>query len=100
PILEKYMRDLAEHGNDVMHTPVFTPSTDGVKKPNQLLRVTKQGDNFTFDWSDVHRFIQLAKKSGMHRYEWAHFFTQWGCQHAVRIYEGDPAQEKLLWPAD
>lgn len=100
PILEKYILDLVQHGNDVMHTPVFTPSTDGVKKPNQLLRVTKQGDRYIFDWSLVHRFIALAKKCGIRRYEWAHFFTQWGCKNAIRIYSGDPSEEHLLWPAE
>ena len=100
PILERYIRDLVEHGNDVMHTPVFTPPTDGVKKPTQLLQVTKKGDKYVFDWTDVRRFIKLAKKCGIRYYEWAHFFTQWGCRNAIRIYEGDPTDEKLLWPAD
>ena len=100
PILEKYVRDLVQHGNDVMHTPVFTPSTDGVKKPTQLLRVERVGDEYKFDWRYVQRFIELAKRCGIKRYEWAHFFTQWGCQHAIRIYEGNPVHEELLWPAD
>ena len=100
PILEKYMVDLVQHGNNIMHTPLFTPPTDGVKKPNQLLKVTREGKHYRFDWSDVHRFIQLTKKSGFTGYEWSHFFSQWGCQHAIRIYEGDPAADKLLWPPD
>ena len=100
PILEKYMEDLVQHGNNIMHTPLFTPPTDGVKKPNQLLKVTRQGHHYKFDWTDVRRFIALTKKCGFTGYEWSHFFSQWGCQHAIRIYEGDPSAEKLLWPAD
>jgi hypothetical protein len=100
PVIEKYIRDLVEHGNDVMHTPVFTPSTDGVKKPTQLLLIKRDGERYKFDWSRVKRFVDLAKGCGMKRFEWAHFFSQWGCKNAIRIYQGDPMQEKLLWPAD
>ncbi len=99
-ILEKYIQNLVQHGNDVMHTPVFTPSTDGVKKPTQLLRISKVSGTYHFDWTLVHRFVALAKRCGIKRYEWAHFLTQWGCRNAIRIYEGNPLDEKLLWPAE
>ncbi|MDR3692344.1 MAG: DUF4091 domain-containing protein [Fimbriimonas sp.] len=100
PILEMYVANLVEHGNDVMHTPIFTPSTDGVKKPTQLVRVRKDGDRYVFEWSLVKRFVEMAKACGVQAFEWAHFFTQWGCRSAIRIYEGEPEDEKLLWPPE
>lgn len=39
PILRRYMEDMREHGQDCLHLPIFTPPTDGVKRPSQLLRV-------------------------------------------------------------
>jgi len=97
-ILEPYLRDLAEHGNDTSHLPLFTPPTDGVKRPTQLLRVTREGDRYRFDWSDVRRWVKLARACGLRNFEWPHFFAQWGVRHAVRVYAGQGEGEQLLWP--
>ena len=98
-ILPKYMQDVAQHGQDTIYVPVFTPPLDGVKTPSQLMRVTRSGrDTYRFDWSDVKRYIGLAKRSGVRNFEWCHPFTQWGVKHAIRIYEGQGQDEKLLWP--
>jgi hypothetical protein len=97
-ILSKYVQDVVAHGQDTLLVPVFTPSTDGVKRPSQLLRVERTGpDAYSFDWRDVARYIRLARQSGITHYEWCHFFTQWGAKHAIRIYEGQGRDEKLLW---
>ncbi len=40
-IAKRYMLDLTEHGNDSLYVPIFTPPTDGVKRPTQLLRVSE-----------------------------------------------------------
>lgn len=102
-ILGAYMRNMADHGQNVIYVPVFTPSLDGVKRPSQLLKVKKTGrDNYSFDWSNVRKYVNLAKRSGLDRFEWSHLFTQWGANYAIRIYEGNHG--KLLWspelPAD
>ncbi len=104
-ILESYMVDIADHGQDTLYVPVFTPPLDGVKRPTQLLRVKrasgngsgKDGRKYRFDWNDVKRYIDLARKSGIDYFEWTHFFTQWGCKFAIRIYENQGIEEKLLW---
>jgi hypothetical protein len=99
PIVDRYMANMMDHGEDVLHVPIFTPPTDGVKRPTQLLKVTRNGDKYVFDWSDVKRYIEMAKANGFHKFEWAHFFSQWGCKSALRIYETPQEDEKLLWPA-
>lgn len=38
-IVRPYMRDLVEHGSTCQYVPLFTPPTDGVKRPTQPLRV-------------------------------------------------------------
>ena len=98
-ILPRYMRDLVEHGQDTIYIPAFTPPLDGVKRPSQLLRVTRTGpDVYSFDWRDIRRYIRFAKKCGVTHFEWTHLFTQWGVEHATRVYEGQGREEKLLWP--
>ncbi len=100
-LCEAYMRDYAAHGNDMIYVPVFTPPLDGVKRPTQLLRVTNQGDGeYSFDWTDVRRWVRLAKDCGIGDFEWTHPFTQWGVRHAIRIYEGQGEDEALLWPPE
>jgi len=100
-IAARYMKNVVEHGQNMLFVPVFTPPLDGVKSPTQLLRVKRAGkDRYEFDWSDVRRYLRLAKAQGVERFEWCHLFTQWGAEHAIRIYEGQGAGEKLLWPAD
>lgn len=101
PICERYMRNYAEHGLDTIYVPAFTPPTDGVKRPTQLLGVKKVAkDKYQFDWSRVKQWMKLANACGIMHWEWVHLFTQWGVKHAIRIYEGHGETEKLVLPAD
>lgn len=100
-ITEQYMRDYGEHGLDTIYVPSFTPPLDGVKRPTQLIKVTKTGKSkWSLDWSDVDKWIKLAKKCGITHFEWVHPFTQWGVKYAIRIYEGQGEDKKLLWPTE
>ncbi len=100
-LVEAYFRNMAEHGQDTVYVPVFTPPLDGVKRPSQLLKVTRSdAGRYTFDWSDVKTYVQLAKRCGIKKFEWTHLFSQWGCANALRIYEGQGKDEKLLWPPE
>jgi len=96
-ILDPYFRDLSSHGQDTVYVPFLTPPLDGVKRPTQLLRVSRAGGGYRFDWRDVRRYVALARSRGIRKFEWTHLFTQWGVRHAVRVYEGQGIGEKLLW---
>lgn len=99
-LLPAYLENLVAHGQDTLYVPTFTPPLDGVKRPTQLLKVSrKPGGGFRFDWSDVRRFVRTARSCGIRKFEWCHLFTQWGAREAIRIYEGQGADERLLWPA-
>jgi hypothetical protein len=100
PLNEAYFRNCVEHGQDTILTPIFTPPTDGVKRPTQLLSVTKKGGKYSFDWTDVKKWIRQAKACGFQNFEWAHLFSQWGVRNALRVYEGQGLDEKLLWPPE
>ena len=96
-----YMQDMVAHEQNTILVPHFTVPMDGVKTPTQLVRVeTVAPGEYRFDWSDVRRYVRLAIEVGLDHFEWAHFFGQWGAQFALRIYEGQGRDERLLWPAD
>ncbi len=100
-LAERYLRNMTSHGLDTLLVPVFTPPLDGIKRPSQLLKVRTTGENrYEFDWSDVHKYIALARKCGFTRFEWVHLFTQWGATQAIRVYEEQGEEEKLLWPTE
>ncbi|MBM3498203.1 MAG: DUF4091 domain-containing protein [Armatimonadetes bacterium] len=96
-ICRRYFLNFADHGLDTILTPLLTPPLDGVKRPTQLLRVSREGDGYRFDWTDVDRWVKQAQACGIRGFEWSHFFTQWGVKHALRVYEGQGLDERLLW---
>jgi hypothetical protein len=98
-ILRAYLKNLSEHGQDTVYTSVFTVPLDGERTPSQLLKVTKTGKStYRFDWSDVKKFVTLAKKAGLKCFEWSHLFSQWGVHYGLKVYEGQGETGKLLWP--
>lgn len=102
-VVEPFISNLVSHGTNVMHSPIFTPPTDGFKRPNQLLRIKKEQDStYVFDWTDVKRWVSQAKKCGMEYFEWVHLFSQWGVEHAIPIYENYDGcyNGRMLWEFD
>lgn len=97
-MLPAYLKNLSEHCQDTVLVPLFTPPLDGVKTPCQLLKINKTGrEKYSFDFSDVRKYIQIAKKCGIKNFEWCHLVTQWGAQYAINIYQGQGETRKLLW---
>jgi len=104
-LVEKYMQNLWDHGNNILNTFLHTMPVNGNMGYYQLLKVKKtDGENYEFDWSLVRRWIRMAKKIGFKMFLWPHFFSQWGAKNPPVIYENmdDPNQYdgKNLWPAE
>jgi len=100
-IVQPYMKDVAQHGGSSLYVPLFTPPTDGVKRPTQLLRVSTPSPGlYAFDFSDVRHWTELGTASGARYFEWTHLFVQWGVKYALRIYRSNADRESLLWPPE
>ena len=88
-LIEAYMRMAAEHGINMILTPVFTPPLDtavgGERMTVQLVDVEKKGGAYTFGFDRLHRYIEIAKRCGIEYLEISHLFTQWGAQHAPKV---------------
>ncbi len=85
-LVERYFRNMVEHGQTAIYTPLFTPPLDHKKRDLQLVGVTREPDgSFRFDWSLLRRWLALAQACGFRHIEMSHLFSQWGAAHAIRI---------------
>lgn len=89
-LLGRYLRAAAEEGMNMVLTPVLTPALDtevGAERPRtQLANIRKTKNTYTFDFSNLGRFIRVAQEAGMEYFEVSHLFTQWGAGFAPAIY--------------
>lgn len=88
-ILEKFIRCAAEHGINMLLTPVFTPPLDtavGGERPTvQLVDVRIENGEYSFDFTRLERWVKLAEKCGITYFEISHLFTQWGAAFCPKI---------------
>ena len=100
-LLEKYFCSAANHGINLLLTPVFTPPLDtevGGERPTvQLVGVEKEGDQYRFNFSLLDRWIKVATKCGITYFEISHLFTQWGAAHCPKIIATEKGKEKKIF---
>lgn len=102
-LADAYIANLTAHNLDVVYSPIFNARHEILERPAQLLKVRPIGDDrYEFDFSDVRRWIQLAKKHNAHYVEWTHFFTPapTSGKYPQRIFERWETMGKLLWPPE
>lgn len=100
-LLGKYIRNAAEHGINMLLTPLWTPPLDtdvGGERPTvQLLDISKAGNKYSFDFTRLERWIKLALDAGIEYFEMAHLFTQWGAKCAPKIIVNEHGSDKKLF---
>lgn len=105
-LVESYVRFGAEHGINMLLTPLFTPPLDtlpGTERPTvQLVDVTVTGESWRFGYVRLKRWIDMCKKSGIKWLEISHLFTQWGAEHAPKIMaDVNGCQKRIFgWETD
>jgi hypothetical protein len=99
-----YIADVVSHNVDVVYTPLINNRHEILKRPAQLLRVTRVGqDRYAFDFTDVRKWVRIAMESGANYVEWPHFFTPapTSGKYPQRIYARDEQGiGALLWPPE
>ena len=100
-LIDKYMAMAADSGMNMLLLPVITPPLDtmyGVRRPCvQLVGIEKKGDTYSFDFTKLHRWIEMGKKNGMRYFEMCHMFSQWGMRCAPNILVKEDGQESYLF---
>jgi hypothetical protein len=100
-ITQAQMKNMLEHGSDVVYVPIFFDRRETFKRPCQLLIVNEpEPGKFEFDWSRVKRFTDMCKELGFTKFEWSHLWIYWGAENPVRIYREVAGKNVMLWPPD
>lgn len=88
-IIESYAKTAVKNGVNMLLTPIFTPALDtavGRERPTtQLVDVTVQNGSYAFGFERLGRWVDMCDRIGIQYLEIAHFFTQWGAEHAPKV---------------
>lgn len=105
-LVERYVRFAAEHGINMLLTPLFTPPLDtlpgGERLTVQLVDVKKTREGWQFGYDRLERWIEMCRRCGIRCLEASHLFTQWGAAHAPKIMaDVDGAETRIFgWETD
>ncbi len=105
-MIDRYVRTAAQHGMNMLLTPLFTPpldtDVDGERPTVQLVDVVKIGETYRFGFDRLTRWVEMCNRIGIEYFEMSHLFTQWGAKHAPKIMaevEGE-LQRIFGWETD
>jgi len=102
-LIDKYIAAAADVGINMLLVPIHTPPLDtaiGTTRPCvQLVDITKNGDQYTFSFKKLKRYIDLCKKHGIRYFEMAHMFSQWGakCAPNIKVTENGKTDYLFGW---
>ncbi|AGA31408.1 DUF4091 domain-containing protein [Singulisphaera acidiphila] len=92
------LKNMLDHGSDVVYVPVFFNRRETFKHPCQLLIVKEPKPGvYEFDWTLVKRFSDMVKEIGFTQFEWSHLWIYWGVENPMRIYKKEGDQYVMLW---
>lgn len=103
-IMEGQLAMAAAYGQTMVLTPLFTPPLDtavgGERTTIQLVGVTLTNGTYSFDFSNLDRFIRMAQKCGIRSFEMSHLYTQWGGKSCPKIMAKVDGVQKQIFGWD
>ncbi len=100
-VCENFVRSAAEMSVNCLLTPIHTPPLDtrvgGERLTCQLVDIEKRGGEYAFGFEKLERWVRMAQRSGIEYFEMAHFFTQWGAEHAPKIMATEHGEFKRIF---
>ncbi len=103
-ILEKFIANAVDHGVNMLLTPLLTPPLDtepGKERlTNQLVKISLEKGVYSFDFSNVEKFVRLAQKLGIKYFEIPPLFTQWGAAAAPKVVAETDGKERKIFGWD
>lgn len=102
--LEQFISCAAEHGFTMLYTPLFTPPLDTAvgreRMTIQTVSVEKHGERYEFDFSNLERYLQIARSCGIRYFEFSHLFSQWGARACPKVEVTENGQRQNLFGWD
>ncbi|MBQ8578315.1 MAG: DUF4091 domain-containing protein [Clostridia bacterium] len=105
-IVENFVAAAVRGGVNMLLTPIVTPALDtavgGERTTVQLTEITCDGGVWSFDFTRLGRWIDMAERQGIRYFEMAHLYTQWGAGHAPKIMATVDGEYKKVfgWETD
>ena len=100
-VMRDFLKAAVKNGMNTVLTPAFTPALDtpvgGERKTAQLVRVRRDNGKYSFDFSLLKRYIDVAREAGIEYFEHSHFFTQWGAAHAPKVIATVDGEQKRIF---
>ncbi len=100
-IIENFVKLAVKRGRNVIYTPLLTPSLnvipDYYRNPTQLVRVERNGEKYSFDFSLLDRWIDMCDAIGVKMYEFSHFYQQDKAYHAAHVYAAVDGEYRRLF---
>lgn len=88
-VFENYLKAYVDIGMNMLLIPLFTPPLDtalgGERRTVQLVNVAVENGKYSFDFSNLEKFIDFARKNGIRYFEFGHLLTQWGGEFCPKI---------------
>lgn len=105
-VFENYLSAYTRSGFNMLLTPLFTPPLDtyvgGERKAAQLIGVTIENGEYSFDFAKLKEFLDFVFVHGIKFIEFSHMFTQWGGEHCPKIIAKVCGKERKIlgWESD
>ena len=101
-----YIESAVRNNSIMILTPVFTPPLDtavgGERLTTQLVDVEVNNGQYSFNFDNLGKWIDMCLPLGVKYFEIAHLFTQWGCKYAPKVMATVDGEYKRIfgWETD
>ena len=88
-IFGSFLDSAVTHGMNMLYVPLFTPPLDteigGERTTVQLVGIERRNGKYSFDFTELGKFIDFAAERNIKYYEMTHLTTQWGAKACPKI---------------
>lgn len=100
-ITAEYVKSAVKHGMNMLYVPIITPSLDtqigSYRRTVQLVKVFLNGGKYSFDFTELKRFLDFALSLGIEKFELAHLASQWGAKYTPKVVATVDGEEKRIF---
>ena len=100
-IVKQFMETGVKRGINTIMIPTHTPPLDTqvgtYRQKAQLVDISLEGTEFTFNLDKLRQFIAMSIEAGFEYFEIPHLYSQWGAFSAPAIYARANGEDKRLF---